>query len=249
MSAHDRYDAAWYADQRVGSSASAAVVVPILMDLLAPNSVVDVGCGVGCWLEAFGRAGVTDRRGFDFSLPARATALVPEGVVEIRDLTRTITVDRRFDLALCLEVAEHLPIERAAELVRDLTRLADVVVFSAAVPGQGGNGHINEQWPSWWSRLFATEGFVTCDPIRPAVWSNDAVDYWYRQNCLVHIHAGRKDLLARIPPAPAHDLDRIHPVHHGILAERLKHPGLRLALREISTWPARKLRRGTADRD
>jgi hypothetical protein len=88
----------------------------------------------------------------------------------------------RYDLAVCLEVAEHLPESSAADLVRALTAFAPVVLFSAAVPGQGGVGHINEQWPAYWKGLFEQHGFYRRDPIRPRIWTNERVHWWYRQN-------------------------------------------------------------------
>ena len=65
-----------------------------------------------------------------------------------RDLAQPLQIDRRFDLALSLEVAEHLPPECGSEFVQTLTDLSSVILFSAAIPFQGGTDHLNEQWPS-----------------------------------------------------------------------------------------------------
>ena len=91
-------------------------------------------------------------------------------------------LDQRFDLALCLEVAEHLPASSAPVLIESLVSAAPVVLFSAAVPEQGGVHHINEQWPSYWEKLFAERGLRKFDVIRPLIWNNCSIQPWYRQN-------------------------------------------------------------------
>ena len=105
------------------------------------------------------------------------------------DLNQDIGVSRRFDLAMSVEVAEHLPAARAASFVGTLARLADVVLFSAAVPGQSGTFHINEQWPTYWISLFAENGFNPIDVIRPAVWTDERVGFWYAQNVFLYANA------------------------------------------------------------
>ena len=104
-----------------------------------------------------------------------------------RDLEQPLAVDRRFNLAICLEVGEHLPPERAPGFVADLTSLAPVVLFSAAVPGQGGTHHVNEQWSEYWVALFEAEGWVCRDAVRPWIRSNEDVAWWYRQNLYLAI--------------------------------------------------------------
>jgi hypothetical protein len=83
---------------------------------------------------------------------------------------------------MSLEVAEHLPPDRSNSFIAELTALAPVALFSAAIPQQGGTDHINERWQSYWAGLFKKRGFSPLDVIRPAVWENDAVERWYRQN-------------------------------------------------------------------
>jgi hypothetical protein len=92
-----------------------------------------------------------------------------------------------FDIALSLEVAEHLPDQRAQRFVHDLCRLAPIVIFSAAIPGQGGTGHVNEQWPDYWYHLFEAEGFVVDSGFRYTIWDDDRIENWYRQNILICI--------------------------------------------------------------
>src|SRR5262245_27058351 len=142
---------------------SACEVVPLVVDLLHPRRVVDVGCGTGTWLAAFAEHGATEVLGLDGEYVDRALLDIPADCFVPADLTQPVHQLGRYDLALCLEVAEHLPASRAEGLVSDLTNLAPVVLFSAAIPLQGGVNHVNEQWPEYWAGLFRDRGFVPID--------------------------------------------------------------------------------------
>src|SRR5207302_1340879 len=100
------------------------------------------------------------------------------------DLTRPLRLDERFDLAVSVEVGEHLPPAAAQTLVESLTRLAPVVLFAASIPHQGGIEHLNEQWPSYWRQLFASFNYEVIDCIRKRVWSDPQVQYWYAQDAM-----------------------------------------------------------------
>lgn len=165
--------------------ASAEVVVPLLMEMLFPESVVDVGCGEGMWLSLFSACGVQKIVGMDGDYVQRQRLLIPEDCFFPTDLTQTFDHSERFSLAISLEVAEHLPESSARMFVSSLVRLADVVLFSAAIPGQGGTNHLHEQWPEYWTSLFEEHGYHVVDAIRPLIWSNDSVAVWYRQNMLI----------------------------------------------------------------
>ncbi|HEY8241238.1 MAG TPA: methyltransferase domain-containing protein [Kiritimatiellia bacterium] len=179
------YDRAFFEQQREGSLRSARVVAPIIIDLVKPRSVVDVGCGVGTWLSAFIEAGVKDVLGLDGAYARESGLVIPDGCFQAADLAAPLQVGRRFDLAVSVEVGEHLPRAAAGTLVDSLTRLAPVVVFSAAVPFQGGTDHVNEQWPDFWAALFRARGYVAVDALRPRIWQDAAVEVFYRQNLLV----------------------------------------------------------------
>jgi hypothetical protein len=92
-----------------------------------------------------------------------------------------------------MEVAEHLPESRAASFIKSLTSLGPVILFSAAIPYQGGDGHINEQWPGYWAELFARSGFLAIDCIRPRIWDNEQVAYYYAQNSVIYVNRDRLD--------------------------------------------------------
>lgn len=146
------------------------------MDLYEPRSVMDVGCGKGEWLEAFG---LDDMCGIDIA--------APDDLLFFRyDLVEPIDMGRYFDLVLSLEVGEHLPASAVQNYVNTLTRHSDTVVFSAAVPGQEGIGHINCQPHEFWHEQFAERGFEVADVIRPRI-QDHRVSPWYRNNIFAYV--------------------------------------------------------------
>jgi SAM-dependent methyltransferase len=169
-----------------GTLSAADVVVPLLLQLFPVRSVVDFGCARGVWLDAFRRRGVQEICGIDGDYVDREKLLIPREAFLFRDLTGRIALDRTFDMALCLEVAEHLPSSSAQSLIQNLTRSAPLILFSAAIPGQSGVSHINEQWPKYWRNLFEKSGFRLFDPVRPFIYGQRAIPYWYRQNLLLY---------------------------------------------------------------
>jgi SAM-dependent methyltransferase len=177
---------------RGGAVQSAEVVVPIVLQLHSVRSVVDIGCGDGSWLSVFRKLGVDDILGIDGEYVDRALLQIPQDRFRPFDLAKPLCLERTFDLAVSLEVAEHLPPESASVFVESLSGAAPAVLFSAAIPYQRGDHHINEQWPDKWANLFQQHGYVPVDCVRPRVWQNDAVEHWYAQNTLLFV---RKDLL------------------------------------------------------
>lgn len=169
-------------DTKVHNTTASREVVPIVMELTRPQSVVDVGCGLGTWLAVFGEAGVPDVVGVDGDYLDRSLLCIAEDQFITADLTKPFRLDRRFDLVVSLEVAEHLPEAAADVFVQTLVSLSDTILFSAAVPGQGGQNHLNEQWPAYWQEKFAQYGYEFHDVIRKKIWDNERVDWWYRQN-------------------------------------------------------------------
>lgn len=163
-------------------------VVPLLQKLFQPTSVLDVGCGIGTWLHAFEKNGISDVVGLDGTYVDKALLAKYIAVQKFiaTDLMKPFQLNRKFDLAISLEVAEHLPENCAQQFVDCITEHADVVVFSAAIPGQSGQNHLNEQWPSYWAALFEQKGFFGYDLLRPLIWDIPEVDVWYKQNMLVY---------------------------------------------------------------
>jgi SAM-dependent methyltransferase len=179
------YNAAFFGQHLARSLTSAQMVLRIFFQYHKPESIVDVGCGLGTWLKAAKELGVDDVLGIDGDYVDRKTLLIPEAGFHPADLRQRIVLDRRFDLAISVEVAEHLPYHRSETFVQDLTALSDVVLFSAALPYQGGTEHVNEQWLEFWAILFRRHGYVPVDLLRRQFWSERAVEFWYSQNLVI----------------------------------------------------------------
>jgi SAM-dependent methyltransferase len=174
----DIYTPAFFAEHHETVTMSARIVAPLVKDLLEPESVLDIGCGQGEWIEAFG---LEDVVGVDIAAPER------EGFLR-HDLTTPLHLGRVFDLVVCLEVAEHLDESAADTLVDTITRHAwDAVLFSGAVPGQEGLHHVNCQPHEYWHEKFAWKGWGETDPIRPLIAHNPYVSPWYRNNTFVYV--------------------------------------------------------------
>ena len=164
------------------------------MSLFNPKSVVDVGCGTGTFLKEFKINGVEQLKGYDGSWANEELLAenLNESEFEACDLEKSMEFEHKYDLALCLEVAEHLEESSADILIDNLTKSSDVIVFSAAIPGQGGQNHVNEQWLDYWRAKFDAKGFVVDDVLKPLLWNNQKIDYWYRQNIVIVRKSGYK---------------------------------------------------------
>ena len=201
------YGNQFYETIRQGTISSAEALVPILMmelGITRDARVIDVGCGEAWWAQTFAEYGCEvlgldgDWHGPDHPLGRRFIA---------HDLNRPVdhpSLRKQFDVVICLEVAEHLRPERAASFIADLCGLSNggPIIFSAAIPGQGGTGHLNEQFVGYWHDLFERYGYTTNGDLRLRIWNDDRIENWYRQNLLVATPGG---------PGPT-PLSLIHPV-------------------------------------
>jgi SAM-dependent methyltransferase len=166
---------------------SARVIIPKLLELVRPGSVIDIGCGLATWVAVFKEYGVDDGYGVDgTSVSPALVEIAPERFM-VHDLRTPLHVDRTFDLVVSLEVAEHLPADCATTFIDTLTRLGPMVLFSAAIPYQGGEQHVNEQWPEYWARLFEERGYAVVDCLRRKIWRHPDVAWWYAQNVLLFV--------------------------------------------------------------
>jgi SAM-dependent methyltransferase len=195
---HQLYQRRFYELQQEGSFRSAMRMLPHVLQLLSPRSIVDVGCGVGTWLAAARELGVPDVFGVDGDYVDRDLLKIPPERFLPVDLTAPFRLNQTFDLALSLEVGEHLPEPSANDYVESLTRLAPAVLYSAAIPRQTGENHLNEQWQIWWVERFARFGFVALDCIRRRVWQDSAVEWWYAQNTLLMVREDHLNLSPRL---------------------------------------------------
>lgn len=178
------------------AESSALVIIQETMKIINPKSVVDVGCGDGTWLSVFQKMKVKDFIGIDAYYIQNKILKIPAKNFIIKDLRKPFRINRIFDLVVSLEVAEHLPEKSAEEFVKSLTKLGPVILFSAAIPFQGGYKHINEQWPDYWDKLFKKNGYISVDCLRAKIWNNRNVKAWYAQNIFLYI---KKDFLKKYP--------------------------------------------------
>ena len=194
------YDRAFYRKLAETARRSARRIIPSVLAQVAPKSVIDVGCGTGSWLAEFANNGIVDLCGVDGDFFPADMLEIPREQFVAFDLIRPYTCNRRFDLVVSLEVAEHLPADCAEQFVDSLVQLGPTVLFSAAIPGQGGTRHVNEQWQDYWADLFGERDYVPVDCVRKSVWDDAQVAWWYAQNMLLYCerrHAIANPALAR----------------------------------------------------
>lgn len=173
---------------------AASIIFPLLLKIINPKSIIDVGCGIGTWLSVAKDLGVGDLLGVDGDYVDRnlLSKYLSDSEFISCDLTQPLYLDKKFDLCLCLEVVEHLPENFSEVLIDTLINHSDLIVFSAAIPDQGGQNHLNEQWPDYWAKKFSKHEYVFLDIIRPLIWGNPKVDYWYRQNIFLVVKSNHE---------------------------------------------------------
>jgi SAM-dependent methyltransferase len=166
---------------------AAEQVLPIVFNIVKPSSILDVGCGIGTWLKVAKDLGVNNIQGIDGSYINHSLLKIDTSEFLELDLSNSFNLNKKFDLVICLEVAEHLPEEFSDNLINSLCLHGEIILFSAAIPGQGGQNHFNEQWPDYWQKKFHSQGFDLYDVIRNKIWLNEKVESWYKQNMFLCI--------------------------------------------------------------
>ncbi len=179
-----------------GAIDSAEGVIPVVKEYVVPASVIDIGCGIGAWLSVWGKNGAKDIRGVDGAYVDKEQLKIHKENFEECNLEKGYKSNRKYDLVSCLEVAEHLKGDFAELFVESQCALSDIVLFSAAIPGQEGTMHVNEQFPDYWATIFYKKGYVPVDCIRPRIWNNPKIQWWYRQNIMFFV---KQDALSNYP--------------------------------------------------
>jgi len=180
--------------------------------LHACRSVVEFGCGLATWLRVAREVGATEIHGYDTSdLPLSARGLT-SAEFSSADLGKFIKLERKFDLAVCLELAQQLPARAGSTLVKTLCAASDWVLFSAAMPCQGGTGNQNENWMEYWARHFSENGFKCYDILREKFWYDAQIPFYLRQNACLYVRqdADQELSLHRLEPVVS-PLSQIHP--------------------------------------
>ena len=189
------YDEQFFTVADGTAAESADGVIGWLSPVLKIGSVLDVGCARGVWLSRWTAHGTADIFGVDGPYISAANLHIPRDRFIAHDLNTEIDLGRQFDLVQSLEVAEHLPAESAERFVDSLTRHGKLILFSAAIPGQGGEFHINEQPLDYWRTKFESRGYIVFDYLRPRVVDDSRIFFWYRHNTLLYAHDSIADTL------------------------------------------------------
>lgn len=193
-----KYNKKFYSNQ---TDKNALIIVPEILKHIKPETVLDIGCGVGHWLKVFKRYGIESIKGIDGNYVPDNELVISKKDFVRRDLKEGLSLQQpQYDLILCLEVMEHLPNEQSEQIIKRLTELSPVVVFSAAIPGQGGTHHINEQWQSYWSNLFKRYGYIRIDCLRKELWDQD-IEFCYKQNIFFYVDS---KLISKYPDLEFH---------------------------------------------
>lgn len=210
------YDREFYGDQQIAYN-SAKCILDLVSKWHKPRSVIDIGCGLGTWLKVWQELDssikIVGLDGNDVESDERYIPLDSYGKVDLtQNYTQSLLVaskliskqmggggetqrtDKPFELAQSFEVAEHLYAQYAPNFIKLLTSLSDIILFSAAIPYQGGVHHVNEQPPAYWAELFAQNDYVCIDCIRSQIWNNESISFWYSQNILLFVHTSKAHL-------------------------------------------------------
>jgi hypothetical protein len=181
------YTAAFYSRISTWSSTTAKILVPLIIEIVKPSSIIDVGCGDGTWLREFELHGVNHVLGLDGNYVMGSLKIDKKNFLSC-DLNTPPKIKTKFDLAVSLEVAEHLLESSSANFVEYLTHLSDLILFSAAIPYQTGDNHINLHWQSFWASLFEQRNFLPVTIFRSKIWNNPSIPFFYKQNMILYVN-------------------------------------------------------------
>ncbi|MCL2080049.1 MAG: class I SAM-dependent methyltransferase [Oscillospiraceae bacterium] len=217
MAKEETYDTEFYSFvNKTSRKKEITAIVKIVHGFIGDvDRVIDFGCGLGQWLSVFKEFGASKVTGVDGDYVDRNRLYINADEFMPYDLSNFIDLNQKYDLAISIETAEHLTKDKAKTFVDTLCAHSDVILFAAAIPYQGGTYHANEQFPSYWAKLFSQNGYVCLDCIRPEIWYNDKIEIWHKQNIMLYVKSGSElfgklcppSLFSRFPTP----LDIIHP--------------------------------------
>lgn len=212
QSGQDGYNAMLEANAEARLTSAREILGPMFRTF-SPTSVLDVGCGHGAWLQVCRELGADMIQGVDGPWIDTEALAIPASQFMAQALDEPLDLGRTFDLVVSLEVAEHLSESAADTFIDSLVRHGDVILFSAAVPFQGGHGHINEQWQTYWAVKFADRGYQALDVIRPTIWGNESIFWWLRQNTILFLNQTALEQYPELNQERVTDLNALATVH------------------------------------
>ncbi len=241
------YDQSFMVYTARSSEYAAGQIVPILQEIASVKSVLDIGCAFGTWLRVWHDKGTSVIHGVDGTYVSPSELEIPHSCFTAAELADPFDLGRSFDFVQSLEVGEHIRREASETFVETITRHAKgVVAFSAAVPGQGGEYHVNERPLDFWRGLFRERGYHAFDFVRPRIGNDPRISFWYRFNTLIYVHESMAMMLpeavrrTRIPddvPVPdvSPPLFRVRKAAVKLLPYRVQHGIARLKARLLPT--------------
>lgn len=205
------YDKGYYEKHQDGSYQSASRILRFLNTLIRFETVIDFGCGMGTWGVAAKELGARRYIGIDQHEYDISYMQIDPSEYWEKNLQLPIHVEHFYDLAICVEVAEHIPEDYANTLIDNICLGSETILFSAALPYQGGTGHVNEQPCSYWVNKFLIKGYKPIDCIRPIFWNDAQVEVWYRNNCMLYVTEKASERIKVHLPAISFPSDIVHP--------------------------------------
>jgi 2-polyprenyl-3-methyl-5-hydroxy-6-metoxy-1,4-benzoquinol methylase len=156
----------------------------VFHEIVGAQTAYEFGCGVGSQTERLRELGWTID-GCDGS-PHAIEQADPPGSVRPIDLTAAVMFDPR-PCVICTETAEHIAEEHAPMIVRNIAACArDVIIFSAAPPGQEWPGHINLQPIGYWLTKFRAHGWDNSEAetrhLQTRMWQTEAQHMYCKDN-------------------------------------------------------------------
>lgn len=246
---NELYDKGFYEKHAAGMSSSAEIILGFIYNLYNPKSVIDIGCGQGAWLNAAESFGATTLKGFD-GIWVKEEGLFSKNIdfVPVDLFDSLPKINEKYELCISLEVAEHLPEDKAEGFVDLLCQSSDTILFGAAIKYQGGTNHINEQWQTYWIKLFKSRGYECIDCIRGVIWNDSSVEWWYKQNTFLFIGPNNTSISVKeLRDLEKPIFDVVHPVNYEkkihAYQDTINYPTLRFCAGSVKRWFSNKFRR------
>jgi hypothetical protein len=238
----------FYLDNRTRIK-SAEEFLSHLFKYYKPKSLVDVGCGRGAWLKVAQNLGVNNLLGIDGKWNKEKLILKNTKKSKVKfiykNLNHFFKAEKKYDLAICLEVAEHLNSSSAVNLVKSIINLSNAIVFGAAYNMQGGVMHINEREHSYWGKLFLNNNFIVFDIFRPNLWKRNNISFWYRQNTFLFIKKKSKiiKILNKNNIYPLSNTDFMDCIHPELFYRRVGEQGIKYHVKKIISLLIKKIKK------